>query len=99
MFGNSKGFNVWYDNFGIMQYLSRALRVSLVFFSGRWGLPIPYRIPLLAVFDAPIIVKKNPNPTREEVQNLLTELEDRVTKLFDLHKGSFGWDHVKLVIK
>ena len=82
-----------------MQYLSRKLRVSLVFFSGRWGLPIPYRIPLLAVFDAPIKVKLTPHPTPEEVQALLSLLKDRIRGLFDQHKASYGWEHVRLVIK
>ena len=90
---------MWYDNYGIMQYISRKCKASIVFFSGRWGLPIPYRIPLLAVFDSPIIVKKKIKPTPKEIQNLLTELENRITLLFDIHKASFGWGHVKLVIK
>jgi len=38
-----------YDKFGILEGLSRLLRVSICVFWGRWGLPIPYRVPILGV--------------------------------------------------
>ena len=70
-----------------------------MFFWGRFFLPIPYRAPLLAVFDTPIRVKQNNNPSREEVQELLNEVEEKVVALFNTHKASFGWSHVTLVVK
>lgn len=99
LFGNSKALNVWYDRWGIMRWLSRKLQVSIVVFWGRLYLPVPYRTQLLTVFGSPIKVKKNENPSREEVQALLTKLEEAVRELFDTHKASFGWDNVELVIK
>lgn len=99
LFGNCQALNIWYDSYGIMQNISRNLRVSLVLFSGRYFLPIPYRAPLLSVFGDPIKVNQNSNPSNEEIQLLLNELEVRVKELFDLHKSAFGWSHVELVIK
>lgn len=99
LFGNSKALTVWYDKAGIMQYISRKLRMSLVFFWGRFFLPIPYRAPLLAVFDEPIKVKQNDNPTKEEIEELLQLLEEKIVNLFDMHKASFGWADVKLIVK
>jgi hypothetical protein len=34
LFGNSKALHVWHDPFGVMSYLSRKFKISLVFF---WG--------------------------------------------------------------
>ncbi len=99
LFGNSQAFSVWYDKFGIMQWLSRKLRISLVLFRGRWGLPIPYRTPIFGVCDAPIYVEKTENPSNEAIENLLNELQVRVRDLFETYKSSYGWEHVTLVIK
>lgn len=99
LFGNSTGFSVVYDSFGFMQWLSRTLRVSLCFFYGRFFLPIPYRIPVLAVFDAPVRVERITEPSREQVQELLDEVIRRTRVLFDTHKACYGWEDVELVIK
>lgn len=99
LFGNSTAFSVTYDSWGLMQWISRKLRVSLCFFYGRGFLPIPYRIPVLAVFDAPIRVDKVVDPSREQVQALLDELIARTRALFDMHKACYGWDDVELVVK
>lgn len=90
---------MWYDKLGLMQWLSRKLRVSLVFFSGRFGLPIPYRTPLLAVFGAPFPVKKNLQPTDKDISEVMERLEREIKALFDTHKTAFGWGSVKLIVK
>jgi len=99
IFGNTQCLNVWTDPFGIMQRLSRSLRISICFFSGRFGLPIPKRIPLLGVLGSPIIVPKIENPTNEQVAALLNKLEEEIKSLFDTHKEAYGWSDVELVIK
>jgi hypothetical protein len=99
LFGNSKCLHVWHDPLGIMRWLSRKLQVSLVFFWGRWGLPIPYRTPLLSITGDKIEVPRIENPTPEQVQELLDTLVEKITELFDQHKTSFGWDNVKLIVK
>jgi hypothetical protein len=64
IFGNTLCLKVWHDPWGIMRAISRRLRVSIVFFTGRFGLPIPYRVPLLGVLGSPIEVPLTPNPSK-----------------------------------
>ena len=52
--------------------LSRTLRTSLLFFYGRFGLPIPFKVPLLYVVGAPIPITKIPKDA------ITTEMVDRV---------------------
>ena len=99
LFGNSKAFHIWHDKYGFMQWLSRKLRMSLVLFFGRWGLPIPFRTPVYGVCGAPIVVPRTEAPSNEQVDQLLEELITRTRQLFELHKASYGWEHVELVIK
>jgi hypothetical protein len=73
--------------------------MSLVLFSGRWGLPIPYRTVVYGVCGDPIVVQRNPNPSKEDIQKLLDELVIKIQELFDLHKASYGWEHVTLKVK
>eukprot|EP01035_Chromulina_nebulosa_P019352 gene19352-25217_t len=99
IFGNSKCLSIWYDKYGIMLKLSRLFRVSIVFFWGRWYLPIPYRTPILGVLGEPIHVVKNENPTQQDVNELLSILEVKIKELFDKHKAAYGWENVELIIK
>ena len=68
-FGNTSILRVHTDPFGVLKWLSRTLRVSLVMISGRWGLPIPYRVPVAIVMGEPIITVKNANPSQEVHMN------------------------------
>ena len=99
IFGNTLCLKVWHDPWGIMRAISRRLRVSIVYFTGRFGLPSPYRVPLLGVLGSPIEVPLTPNPSKEQISALLSKLESEVQKLFDTHKAAYGWEHVRLVIK
>jgi len=47
--GTLQLYSIWQDRWGVLRALSRRLRLSLFFFYGRWGLPIPRRHPLRAV--------------------------------------------------
>lgn len=68
-------------------------------FLGRWGLPIPYRTPMLGVAGEMIQVDKIENPTKEDIAKLLTVLEERIKETFDTHKAAYDWENVELVIK
>jgi len=71
-FNNLNGcLSVWYDRFGVLETVSRFLRVSIVFFWGRFGLPVPYRVPLFAVLGDPIPVPLVPNPTKDQIVDYL----------------------------
>ena len=99
IFGNTLCLRVWSDPWGLLRALSRRLRISVCFFTGRLGLPIPLRVPILGVLGAAIVVPKVDNPSPEMVQSLLDKLCDEVQALFEEHKAAYGWDNVKLVIK
>lgn len=99
IFGNTLCLRVWSDPWGLMRGLSRRLRISVCFFTGRFGLPIPFRVPLLGVLGAAIHVPKVANPSPEMVQSLLDKLCDEVQALFEEHKAAYGWENVRLVIK
>jgi len=97
--GNSAAFGVWHDPWGIMETMSRKLKVSLFIPYGRWGLPIPFRVNLTLLFAAPIRVKKVPEgtePTQKQIDELHDIILDQIAQLFDTHKGSLGLPHQTL---
>jgi 1-acyl-sn-glycerol-3-phosphate acyltransferase len=99
LFGNNDAFHVMYDNGGIMKSIARKLQIPLVGFYGRWGLPIPFRAPLLCVVGDVIPVEKVENPTKEQIQKLLDKVEASIVALFDEHKAAYGWGNVKMIVR
>jgi len=59
LFGNTKLLHCWSGE-GLpggrkfLEKVSRKLGFALIFFYGRWGLPIPFRVPILGVKGKPI---------------------------------------------
>ena len=82
----------------LFETLSRWLRVSLTPFMGRWGLPIPFRLPLLYAVGAPLMVTKTPNPTPAQVDELHRRFIAALIQLFDKHKHLYGWANKRLSI-
>ncbi len=72
--------------------------MALILFWGRFGLPVPYRVPILGAMAKPIHVTQNENPSQEEIDRVHTELMDAMVRLFDEHKEAYGWGSKKLVI-
>ena len=66
---------------------SRALRVSLVCFWGRAGLPLPFRTKLLVVVGAPLTLRPG-----ESAEELHARYIEALTALFDRHKARMGPD-------
>lgn len=61
---------------------------------------IPYRRPITTVVGAPIEVKQNPNPSREEVEELHAKYVEELSKLFHDHKSKYiKNENVKLIIE
>jgi 2-acylglycerol O-acyltransferase 2 len=97
--GNTRIFRPIFDSWGIMEALSRKLRVSLFFFVGRFGLPIPKRENITMIVGAPIVPPPVADPAKVEQgavdamhARLLQSIEDR----FDWHKGALGWGQRKV---
>jgi len=58
-------------------------------FNYSFGL-LPYRTPIHTVVGKPIPVKRNPNPTKEEIDRLHAEYCAQLTNLFDENKTQYG---------
>ena len=106
MFGNTKLLHCWAGDGlpggrTVLEKISRKLGFALIVFYGRFGLPIPFRSPVLAVKGKgiPTFHIKCEEPTDEQISAIQNQLIDDMQKLFDDHKHMFGWDDKKLVIK
>jgi 2-acylglycerol O-acyltransferase 2 len=71
----------------------------LIFFWGRFGLPIPYRVPIVGVMSKPIVVPQKDDPSDEEVEHYHNILMEEMVKLFDKHKANYGWANKQLIIR
>ena len=78
--------------------LSRVLGFAPMVFWGRWGTPIPKRVPDHVVVGAPIAVTQNKEPTPSEVADMLTTFIAAMERLFEEHKAKAGYPHSKLVV-
>jgi len=75
-----------------LESISRHLRTSLVFFWGRFFLPIPYRVPLCYVVGQPIEVGPPVlAPTPQQVAELHAKFIAAVERLFDKYKFVAGY--------
>lgn len=72
---------------------------ATIIFWGRFGLPVPYRIPIVGAMAKPIPVPLKENPTAEEIDAVHEELMQAMVKLFDTHKEAYGWGDKKLIIE
>ena len=86
----------------IVEKISLLLRVSLVLFRGKWGLPIPFRQRLMYVIGQPIFppsISGNSGAGVEEdrIDEMHARFCAELTRIFDRHKGSYGWSHKSLV--
>jgi hypothetical protein len=100
LFGNTELLSLytggsWHDFFCS---LSRRIGFATIAFWGRFGLPVPYRIPILGVMSAPIPVPQKENPTDEELNHYHILLMSKMTDLFEEHKHAYGWGDKKLII-
>jgi hypothetical protein len=106
VFGNTKllgcwageGLPLWGQN--LMERFSRKVGFATVLIFGRFGLPIPYRIPTLAVMGKPIPTEhlKCDEPTIEQIDQMQAKLIDEMQKMFDRYKGLYGWESKHLLI-
>lgn len=103
LFGNTLLYNIWSGGsktgHSMLRKLSRRFGIPLLIFWGRFGLPIPYRVPILGVMDKPIKTVKNANPSDDEIDRVHQELMTAMKTLFDKYKASYGWEDKQLIIE
>lgn len=106
MFGNTKLLSCWAGDgvpFArtILEKISRKAGFALIVLHGRFGLPIPFRIPVLAVKGKVIPTShiQCEEPTNEQIRVIQDQLIDSMQALFDDYKHLYGWDDKRLIIK
>lgn len=82
----------------VLEALSRLLKTSLILTWGRWGLPIPYRVPLLYAVGKPLHLLHAENPTPGQIEVAHAEFCRALSDLFDRYKFYYGWGHKTLRI-
>eukprot|EP00536_Pseudo-nitzschia_multiseries_P001738 jgi/Psemu1/181840/e_gw1.22.77.1 len=96
-----------------IEKLSLMLRVSLVVFFGKWGLPIPFRQRLLYVMGRPVYPPSTdstwPVTTGDSFSNTMDQKAElmyqqyiqELIRIFDRHKESYasGWENKSLKIQ
>lgn len=107
LFGNTKLLSCWAGEGvpgarTVMEFVSRKIVgfATIVIF-GRFGLPIPYRTPILAVKGTPIPTNhiKCEEPSKEQIEEVQGQLLAELEELFDKYKGLYGWQDKRLVVK
>ena len=106
IFGNTKLLSCWMGEGipfvrPILEKISRKLGFALILIHGRFGLPIPRRLPLLAVKGKHIRTDhlKCEEPPMEMILELQAKLITELQSVFDRNKHLYGWKDKRLIIK
>ena len=93
VFGANEVYTRYFEHTGMMAKLSSKIQMSLVPWTGRWGVPfsvVPHRSKIVAVIGAPIEVAKVADPSKEQVEALHAKFVAETKALYDRHKGRMG---------
>mmetsp|Transcript_41838 Transcript_41838/g.101687 ORF Transcript_41838/g.101687 Transcript_41838/m.101687 type:complete len:171 (-) Transcript_41838:142-654(-) len=97
IFGNTLPFRIWYDREGRLMSLSRKCRIMLAPIWGRWGLPVPLRIPITFVLGDELLVQKAEGVVDDvAVGQLHSELLDSLQHTFSSFSDAYGWSDRRL---
>jgi hypothetical protein len=92
--GNTSAFSVWYDSFGVMEWLSRKAQASIFVYWGKFGLPIPKRVNITMIIGNLVKVDKVvADPSEAEVDAVHQRILQNIEDAFNLHKGALGYGH------
>ncbi|KAJ3694691.1 hypothetical protein LUZ60_000068 [Juncus effusus] len=95
-FGQSHAYKWWRPEGKIFVKISRAIKFSPLIFWGRYGTPIPFRVPMHVVVGRPIHLKKNTEPTLDEINEVHGQFVAAMEELFNKYKTRVGYDKLPL---
>ena len=93
-FGHTEIYDIVTDPFGILQWLSSKLHVSLTPFFGRWGWflgPPKRNVPITVCMGDPILPPQRTNDiiTQQEIDEHHARLLNGFTQVFETHKTAY----------
>ncbi|XP_042493232.1 diacylglycerol O-acyltransferase 2D-like isoform X2 [Macadamia integrifolia] len=94
----SNVYKWWKPSGKLIQQLARVLKFTPVVFWGIFGSPVPYPHPMHIVVGKPIELKRNPQPTTEEVNEIHSKFVEAMLELFEKHKAMVGQADLQLKI-
>lgn len=95
-FGHTQMFKT--GNFKSLEAISRYLRLSIIPFYGRWGLPLPFKTPLVTVIGRKIDIPKDENPSDELVNKYHEQYLQEISRIYHTYKNVYNWEDRKLII-
>lgn len=107
LFGNTEIMSCWAGEgipggrAALERFSRKVAGFALVLIFGRFGLPIPRRIPILGIKGKPIVTAhlKCEEPTKEQIQVIQDQLIKEMHELFERYKGLYGWEDRDLIIR
>jgi hypothetical protein len=102
VFGNTKLLSCWFPgDRATLEKWSRKMGFALILFHGRFGLPIPYRVPVFGATGKPVVTAhlQCEDPTMEQIKEIQDKLIVAMSDVFDKYKGLYGWEDKELIIK
>jgi hypothetical protein len=107
IFGNTQLLDCWsgeglpFNGKYHLNWLSRKLGFALIFIYGRFGMAIPYRLPVLCVSGKGVSTKhiQCEDPPLEQVLEIQKKVLSETQRIFEDYKGLYGWEDKKLIIK
>jgi 2-acylglycerol O-acyltransferase 2 len=80
----------------IFESASRWLRTSLLVFYGKFGLPIPFQVPILFALGDAVNLMPTADPSSEEVDFVSNIFIRELERTFESNKRFYGWEHKTL---